>query len=116
MFDYLRQVGYVGPELEGEESEKKSQTNGGFGQQDTKVKICVIDADDLLDHPNEVIEVFCKNVGVDYSPKMLDWSGDEDKEVEKAFEKWKGFHEDAIHSSDLKPRQHVSLEDLHHVT
>jgi len=103
MFDYLRSVGYIGPAIEGREDTAGSGNEG----KKSGVKICVIDADDLLDHPQEVIEIFCKNVGIDFHPGMLDW-GDDDKDVEKAFDKWKGFHEDAIHSKDLKPRQHVS--------
>ena len=106
MFDYLRTAGHVGPEIEGRED----QSNGvGSRAKPSKAKICIIDADDLLDKPNEVIQAFCENVGIDYSPDMLAWDEQEDKYAEKAFEKWKGFHEDAIHSSDLKPRQHVCV-------
>ncbi len=36
-----------------------------------RVSITVIDADDLLDHSAEVIEAFCREVGIDYTPDML---------------------------------------------
>ena len=64
-----------------------------------------MDADDLLDHPAEVIEKYCRDVGIEYTPAMLKW-GDEEcqKRAEGAFEKWKGFHEDALGSTELKPR------------
>ena len=79
------------------------------GHSDT-VDICVIDADDLLDNPNGIIEAYCKSVGLEYDPKMLDWDTEKDHQQAKdAFEKWKGFHDDAMHSSSLKPRLHVSL-------
>lgn len=110
-FDYLRSVGHVGPTIAGQsqssEDEKKADGNGNGN---SKVEICVIDADDLLDKPNEIIEAFCKSVGIDYSSDMLNWDRPEQKEYAmEVFEKWKGFHEDAIHSTDLKPRKHVSF-------
>jgi len=40
---------------------------------------------------------------------MLKWDSEEDhQQAREAFEKWKGFHEDAIQSNDLKPRLYVS--------
>ena len=39
---------------------------------------------------------------------MLKWNDEDQRFAKEAFEKWNGFHEDAIHSTDLKPRQHVS--------
>ena len=74
-----------------------------------KVDICVVDADDLLDNPAGIIEAFCKSVGLEYDERMLKWDSEEDhQQAREAFEKWKGFHEDAIQSNDLKPRLHVS--------
>lgn len=66
----------------------------------------MVDADDLLDHPAEVIERYCKEIGIEYTPKMLKWGDSEEcqKRAEGAFEKWKGFHEDALGSTELKPR------------
>jgi len=103
-FDYLRSVEIVGPAVAG-------QADGSDGTQKPKrADICVIDADDLLDKPNEIIEAFCKSVGIDYSPDMLNWDRPEQKEyATEVFKKWNGFHEDAIHSTDLKPRKHVSF-------
>jgi len=70
----------------------------------TNPEICVIDADDLLDDPESIIQSFCKSVALDYDPGMLTWDHAFAKET---FEKWKGIHEDAIYLTDLKPRQHV---------
>jgi hypothetical protein len=40
---------------------------------------------------------------------MLNWDSEEEHQKAKdAFEKWNGFHEDAIYSKDLKPRATVS--------
>jgi hypothetical protein len=73
------------------------------------VPICIVDADDLLDGPYGIIEAFCNSTGVKYTPNMLDWDDEETQEtVRAAFEKWKGFHEDALDSKGLKPRTHVS--------
>ncbi|KAK8056607.1 hypothetical protein PG993_001834 [Apiospora rasikravindrae] len=101
LFDYLRSQGIVGPQQAGQENE----TNGANGHKDSGVKITMLDADDLLDHPYEVVEAFCKETGIDYSPNMLVWDNPEDQQhVKDAFEKWDGFHNDAIHSTSLAPR------------
>lgn len=62
----------------------------------------VLDADDLLEHPAEAVRRYCAHVGIDYSPQMLRW----EKGVGcEAFDKWKGFHEDAIASDGLRKRE-----------
>lgn len=107
LFDYLRETKQVGPNFAG-----KPATNGTNGTNGTEsgVEICVIDADDLLDNPSGMIEAFCKSTGIEYEPEMLKWDTEEDQKYAKAaFEKWKGFHEDAIDSKELKARTHVSV-------
>jgi len=102
-FDYVRERGIVGPARAGEPAKAG------------EVSITVVDADDLLDRPAEVIEAFCREVGIDYSPDMLRWEDKESQEYAvKTFEKWNGFHNDVIGSTYLKPREHgvVSLFPL----
>ena len=111
VFDYLRGIGQVGPEVAAfatnEDAVSGSTANGA---ENGSVEICVIDADDLLDNPMGIIQAYCKSVGIDYSPQMLKWDNEEDHRIAKeAFEKWKGFHDDAITSTELKPRAHVSI-------
>ncbi|KAK3391665.1 hypothetical protein B0T20DRAFT_421898 [Sordaria brevicollis] len=73
----------------------------------TPVKVTVVDADDLLDNPEGTLRAFCEDVGLDFSPKMLKWDDEESQRTAKeAFEKWNGFHDDAIGSTELKPREH----------
>ena len=125
LFDYLRSIGLVGPGIASRipAANGHATTNGntmtnGYATTDgstmtkahsAKVDICVVDADDLLDNPNGVIEAFCKSVGIEYSDRMLNWKSEEDQQyAREAFEKWTGFHEDALNSRDLKPRTHVS--------
>lgn len=111
VFDYLRSIGQVGPYIasrndSGANTHNNGNTNDGSG----KVEICVVDADDLLDNPAGIIEAYCKSVGLPYDKQMLNWDSEEDhKQASDAFEKWKGFHEDAMNSCDLKPRKHVSV-------
>lgn len=101
-FDFLHGSKLVGPHIAGQDG----TTNGA----ESGIEICVIDADDLLDNPAGIISAYCKSVGIEYSDSMLVWDKEEDHQAAKdAFEKWKGFHEDAIHSNDLKPRRHVRL-------
>jgi hypothetical protein len=41
---------------------------------------------------------------------MLNWDNEVDQENAKmAFEKWPGFHDDAIDSTELRPRKVVSF-------
>ena len=125
LFDYLRSVGLVGPGMASRipATNGHATTNGntitnGYATTNgstmtnghsAKVDICVVDADDLLDNPNGVIEAFCKSVGIEYSDRMLNWESEEDQQyAREVFAKWPGFHEDALNSRDLKPRTHVS--------
>ena len=103
LFDMLRGRGLVGPALarDGE----KPTTEG-------EVSVTVIDADDLLDRPQEVIEAFCRETGIQYDPDMLTWDDPENQRyVCGMFAKWNGFHNDAINSTKLSARTtaHVSL-------
>lgn len=89
---------------EGHANGSDLNTNSAFA----KPNICIIDADDLLDYPAEMIEAYCQTVGMDYSPDMLHWEDDENQQRAKdAFEKWRGFHDDAIDSTELRARKHV---------
>jgi hypothetical protein len=108
LFDYLRSVGQVGPKLAGN---GEADVNGDHanGASADKVEICLIDADDMLDDPYAMIEKYCQSIGIEYSPQMLKWNQPGDQEhAQQAFEKWKGFHEDALDSDELMPRTHVS--------
>ena len=88
LFDYLKDEGIIGG--------------------NSQVPITVIDADDLLDKPAEIIEEYCKQVGIEYTPDMLRWEDEENQEYAvKTFEKWNGFHDDVIGSTYLKPRSHA---------
>ena len=106
-FDFVRERGLVGPHIAG--SSNDGATNGGNGASNPdQVDICVINADDMLDDPYGIISAYCKNVRLPYSESMLKWSEEDQKHVEEQFKDWKGFHEDAILSTELKPRTHVS--------
>lgn len=109
VFDYLRLIGQVGPRF----ASQNVHVNGSPDSDANKVDICVVDADDLLDDPAGIIAAYCKSVGIEYHEQMLRWDSEEDqKQAKDAFEKWKGFHEDALNSRDLKPRKHVSSNPL----
>lgn len=70
-------------------------------------ELVVLDADDMLDNPEAAIRMYCERVGIDFSPGMLQWSEDDTAHAVKKFEKWDGFHNDAISSSSLRPRSHA---------
>jgi len=111
LFDYLRSVGQVGPAVAGQATGATNGavngTNGVSNGGDHKVEICLIDADDMLDAPYATIEKYCNSIGLEYSADMLKWDKEGDQEhAKEQFEKWKGFHEDALDSSELKARTH----------
>lgn len=105
-FDYLREAGLVGPRV----STRPELSSGEEEVAPGAVEICVIDADDMLDEPAKTMEVFCNSVGLPYCPEMLKWDTEADHAVARAaFEKWRGFHNDAIESKALEQRMHVSF-------
>ncbi|KAK7736254.1 hypothetical protein SLS53_007089 [Cytospora paraplurivora] len=104
LFDHLLNQGIIGPARAGETTPVDEALNGGEST-GPSCSITVIDADDLLVSPEAILKVYCKEVGIDYKPSMLEWSDDGNQQhAQKAFEKWYGFHHDAIESTCLKPR------------
>ncbi|KAH7071699.1 hypothetical protein FB567DRAFT_538657 [Paraphoma chrysanthemicola] len=111
LFDYLRSEGQIGPKFANQAAPETNGTNGTNGHANAGVEICVIDADDLLDNPSGMIEAFCKSTGIKWEPEMLVWKTEEDQAIAKeAFEKWKGFHEDALDSTELRARTHKKAQ------
>jgi hypothetical protein len=112
LFDYLRQVGLVDASGPGQENGDGGPVqnggavqNGGSRNGNGGVKVTVVDADDLLDKPAEVIRAFCEDVGIDFHPGMLKWDDAEGQKMAvEAFEKWNGWHDDAIRSTELRAR------------
>jgi len=101
LFDYLKDSGMIGPKICGQENAEGIETKPGG------VEICVLDADDMLDDPAGVLKQYCASVGLDFNDAMLKWDSPESHEfAREQFEKWNGFHDDAINSTDLKPRAH----------
>ncbi|KAF2749529.1 hypothetical protein M011DRAFT_419919 [Sporormia fimetaria CBS 119925] len=101
LFDYLRSEELVGPHLAGQE------TKNGSDEASPGVPITIIDADDLLDAPSDIIQAFCAGTGVQYEPEMLKWGDEEQQQYARdVFAKWPGFHEDALDSTELRQRTH----------
>lgn len=71
--------------------------------------ITVIDADDMLDNPESIIKQYCEKVGLDFKPEMLEWNDADREHAAELFEKWDGFHNDAIKSSHLRARSHAQV-------
>ena len=65
----------------------------------------LVDADDLLAHPEFIVRIICQRLALPYSPSMLTWDTPEDYVLaESAFKKYAGYHEDALKSTGLRPR------------
>ena len=109
-FDFLCKAHLVDPRV----ANNASSSDSTNGQQDSGIDICVVDADDMLDAPIEVIQKFCGSVGLPYTEDMLHWDNPEDQtHARHVFEKWRGFHNDAIDSTGLvgrKERHHMKPE------
>lgn len=104
LFDYLRGQGIIGPSVAGQSPVPGAKTGEG------EVAITVLDADDLLDKPEEAIRAFCEQTGIPFSPNMLQWDNEEDQNrVTEAFAKWNGWHNDAINSKGLTARTHPKV-------
>ncbi len=118
--EYLHREGLVGPHIATRETDAdeilSNSKSGGAKYKPVSspsanvgVEICVVDADEMLDSPAPMMEAFCRSVGIPYTEAMLDWDNESDHEYAKsAFEKWKGFHNDAIDSRGLTARSQVS--------
>jgi hypothetical protein len=103
VFDFLIEEKQIGPAIAGEHGTLKND----------EVSITVVDADDLLDNPAGIIRAYCKEVGVDYTLDMLIWDTEESHlQAQAAFEKWRGFHDDAINSTSLTPRDAAHVSSL----
>nr|XP_001389738.2 hypothetical protein ANI_1_1808014 [Aspergillus niger CBS 513.88] len=112
-FDYLRSVRLIGPHIATQERDADDIDNrlrpvtSGLNGYEAGAEICVVDADDMLQKPAPMIEAFCRSVGLEYTPDMLCWDTEEDHQVARdKFEKWRGFHNDAIESKGLVARKH----------
>ena len=58
----------------------------------------VVDADDLLDYPNEILQSYCEAVGLEYEENMTSWEPGPVPE----WDVWAGWHEDALKSSGFR--------------
>ncbi|MEM7282184.1 MAG: sulfotransferase family protein [Pseudomonadota bacterium] len=71
----------------------------------------VLDSDDLLEAPHEMVERWCHAVGIDYIPEALSWEPGARDEVSW----WDGgsFHANLKNSNGLKaqPRRYVEVKD-----
>ncbi len=92
LFDYLVCIRQIGPSSGNE--------------------ICIIDAEDLLAHPEETVERFCSSVGLTFDCGSLQWGTEKDQQRAKdVFKNWAPFHDDVLQSTSLKAQPPVS----HHI-
>jgi len=114
LFDYLIYTGQIGPTIAGTATDDDVQIcNDNDHQSNHKVgstDICVVEADELLDDPTGVLEVYCKSIGLPYNPSMLDWDTPANQQrAEDAFKMTRGFNGSALNSKSLMPRAAVSF-------
>ncbi|KAL8706475.1 MAG: hypothetical protein Q9225_007947 [Loekoesia sp. 1 TL-2023] len=65
----------------------------------------LIDADDLLADPAAVIHSLCTRLSLPYFPSMLSWPSQDDHDYALSlFQKYAGYHQDALNSTGLRPK------------
>ncbi|PTB36448.1 uncharacterized protein TrAFT101_010333 [Trichoderma asperellum] len=72
-----------------------------------KDHITAIDADDLLDKPEQVIREYCARIGIDFKPQMLKWTEEDKEHAAEMFAKWNGFHDDVLKTNCFQARSHA---------
>ena len=95
MFDYLRSIDVVGPAS----SQQNNHPHPGH-------QVCVIDSDDLLDKPGEIMRKFCDYIGIEYLSDMLNFTEIEgETHAATNLKHWgNAFHEEAMNSTRLLSR------------
>lgn len=66
----------------------------------------VVDSVDLIENPTPIISRICAQGNIDFVPEMLSWGQNSEYEV-RMFEKWKGFHNDALNSTGFRVSDHA---------
>lgn len=136
LFDYLREEGLIGRSpvytngsgatngngvANGNGVSNGSGThNGANGHSETGdsrtgsgYDICVVDSEDLMEHPDEVMSAYCRKNGVPYNESIPSWDRTEDQERAAAvIDRWGfpvTFHKQVLSSTGLSAKK-VSLD------
>ncbi|KAL8887694.1 MAG: hypothetical protein Q9215_004766 [Flavoplaca cf. flavocitrina] len=71
----------------------------------------LIDAEDLLSNPEGVLRHLCTHLEFPYDASMLQWPSNEDRDFAfSLFEKFAGYHEDALNSKGLVAKPKAGVE------
>lgn len=95
LLDYLREAGVVGPGKAGEQPVSTTSVPN----------ITLVDAADLLDDPETIMALVCKELDITYSPDILSWEGKEKHDqASEAFRNWGVWHDVVVKSTGLHKR------------
>ncbi|GAA5873897.1 hypothetical protein JCM8547_008634 [Rhodosporidiobolus lusitaniae] len=78
-----------------------------FVKSETGETPLLVEAEELLKRPVEVVKMWCKEVGIEFTEDMLDW----EDAAHGHFDKWPGFHNDAIKSKGVGKRHDDDSND-----
>jgi len=109
LFDYLKATGLIGPAVAGRASstrnyrlriddEKTYLDSRGGG---VAPLITVVDADELLSNPRQIMTIYCEAIGCEFRSSMLQWGRPEDRQIADQHYLHEGFHDAAIESTSL---------------
>ncbi|GAA5966110.1 hypothetical protein JCM3765_002609 [Sporobolomyces pararoseus] len=68
-----------------------------FVREQTGKTPLLIESEELLKNPEEVMKMWCDEVGIEFDKSMLEW----DDQKREHFDKWPGFHDDAKKSKGV---------------
>ncbi|GAA5980563.1 hypothetical protein JCM11641_006682 [Rhodosporidiobolus odoratus] len=77
-----------------------------FVKEETGETPLLVEAEELLRGPVETVKLWCAEVGIEFSEEMLDW----ENAAHGHFDKWPGFHNDAIKSKGVGKHEDGSPE------
>ncbi|CAM0140661.1 hypothetical protein VKS41_006688 [Umbelopsis sp. WA50703] len=73
----------------------------------TGVAPIVLDAEELVKHPKELMKKYCEAIDLDFSPDMLEWQ----PATVKQFDKWSGWHEEVQQSTGFGQYANANKQD-----
>ncbi|GAA5928199.1 uncharacterized protein JCM15063_003817 [Sporobolomyces koalae] len=68
-----------------------------FVREHTGTTPLLIESEELLKNPEQVMNMWCQEVGIEFDKSMLEW----DDQKREHFDKWPGFHDDAKKSKGV---------------
>ncbi|KAH8816083.1 hypothetical protein F5884DRAFT_663095 [Xylogone sp. PMI_703] len=117
LFEYLREEGLIreSPSANGVKATNGVQNGANHSQTvEEGDPICMIDAEDLMTHPDKIMSAYCQRIGIPYDPSILQWNSSEDQErAASVIDRWGVsvyFHKAVLSSTGLGVKAKKNIE------